>query len=124
MPRVLAEFYLQHDAMWVVRTAQPRSKFFHHVDACLPRDTLLVVSAGGAQDPPLKPVKQLAPVSQLFPRIHGVLVYTADTALEGHIEQVAVDDGVPVRGLQKPRLNRLKNVLPKPRVADVQVLQR
>src|SRR5690606_37179137 len=43
---------------------------------------------------------------------------------EGHVEQVPVEHSKPVRGLQQPRLDRLKNVLSKSRVADVQVLQR
>src|SRR5690606_12524721 len=56
--------------------------------------------------------------------IHSIFVDTADTALEGHIEQVAVDDGVPVGGLQEPCLDGLENVLAKARVPDVEVLQR
>src|SRR5690606_24715771 len=73
---------------------------------------------------PLQPVEKLAAVAQLLSRIHGVLVDAGHRALQGHIEQVTVDDGVPVRGLQEPRLDGLENVLAKARVSDMEVLQR
>src|SRR5690606_34562881 len=103
---------------------QPRRELLHDVDGGFLGDPLLVVARGRREDASLQALEQLAPVSQLFPRIHGVLVYTADTALEGHIEQVAVDDGKAIGRLQQPRLDGLKYVLPKTRIPNVQVLKR